>query len=278
MSDKRTSRNIREAVKKHYAHAITSQKPCCGHDQNLLGTDDAAKLLQMSGYTPSDLKGVPESASSFGCGNPLSLAQVSAGQTVLDLGSGAGLDLILAARKVGPGGKAIGLDMTDEMIEVCRRNLAQAGITNAEVRKGIMERMPVADGEVDWIISNCVINLSPEKAKVFAEAFRVLRPGGRLLVSDIVTEELPAELRADLEAWAGCLGGAVDEPVYLDLMRRAGFIDVKVVDKLVYTAEQLDPMFGDCCGGDTKIDRAVLDRCAGRVASIKVYAEKPASV
>jgi len=278
VSDKRTSRNIREAVKKHYAQAITSQKPCCGHDQNLLGTGDAAKLLQMSGYTPTDLKGIPESASSFGCGNPLSLAQVSAGQTVLDLGSGAGLDLILAARKVGPGGKAIGLDMTDEMIEVCRRNLAQAGITNAEVRKGIMERMPVADGEVDWIISNCVINLSPEKEKVFAEAFRVLRPGGRLLVSDIVTEELPAELRADLEAWAGCLGGAVDEPVYLDLMRRAGFIDVKVVDKLVYTAEQLDPMFGDCCGGDTKIDRAVLDRCAGRVASIKVYAEKPASV
>jgi SAM-dependent methyltransferase len=271
MKDKPTTDQIRDAVKKHYAEAITSGAGCCGPGAS-------SQFVQLSGYTPEDLAGVPEGALSFGCGNPVNFAGVKEGQTVLDLGSGAGLDLILAARKVGPQGRVIGLDMTDEMIATCRRNLEQAGVTNAQVRQGLMEKMPVADNEVDWIISNCVINLSPEKEKVFAESFRVLKPGGHLLVSDIVTRDLPKEVRDDIQAWVGCIAGAVDEDVYLEMLRKAGFTNVEVMDRMVYGETALKTLATDACCGETPstaVTDALIEQCADRIASVKVYAEKP---
>lgn len=278
MSTKPTNEEIREAVKQHYSEAITQRGSCCSPSPTQLDPGSPGKFVQMAGYTPADLTDLPDGVSTFGCGNPVSFIEMMEGQTVLDLGSGAGLDLILAARKVGPSGRVIGLDMTDEMIETCRHNLMKAGIKNAEVRQGLMEQMPVADGEVDWIISNCVINLSPEKEKVFAEAFRVLKPGGHVLVSDIVTLGLPDEMRSDISAWVGCIAGAVEEEDYLDLMRRAGFVDVKVVDKMIYSREALSGLSSDTCGcgdGSTEVSRDLLEKYANRVASVKVYAAKP---
>ncbi len=276
---KKSSREIKEAVKKHYATAITQKTSCCGPTPADFDEQAAVRFAQMAGYSEQELADMPELVTSFGCGNPTSMVDMRPGQTVLDLGSGSGLDLILAAKKVGPTGKVIGLDMTPEMIETCRKNLKAAGIENGEVRQGEMEQMPVADGEVDWIISNCVINLSPEKEKVFAEAFRVLKPGGRVLVSDIVTLDLSDELREDINAWVGCIGGAVDEAEYVRLMRDAGFEDVKIVEKMVYDGPSLAVLANDACGcgpgQDCSVDQATVDRYVGKVASVKVSARKP---
>ncbi len=276
MSSNQSSKEIKEAVKKHYAEAIKQSSCCCGPQSVQLEKGSAGRFVDMAGYTQEEL---PDGVTSFGCGNPVTFAKMNEGETVLDLGSGAGLDLILAAKKVGASGKVIGLDMTDEMIETCNRNLEQAGIKNGEVRKGEMEKMPVADEETDWIISNCVINLSPEKEKVFAEAFRVLKPGGRMLVSDIVTLDLPDEYRSDIKAWVGCIGGAVDESDYLALARDAGFVDVEVVDKMTYDPAGLKALANDNCGcGDSSesaLDKSTLDKFAGKVASVKVSARKP---
>jgi SAM-dependent methyltransferase len=279
MSTKPTNDEIRDAVKTHYAQAVTQKSSCCGSGSTPLDPGAPGKYVQMAGYTSADLSNLPEGVSTFGCGNPVSVMEVQEGQTVLDLGSGAGLDLILAARKVGPKGKVIGLDMTDEMIDTCRANLEQAGIKNADLRLGVMEAMPVADAEVDWIISNCVINLSPEKEKVFAESFRVLKPGGRVLVSDIVTIDLPDEMRDDLNAWVGCIAGAIDQDEYLGMMRQAGFTDVKVIDTMVYTEAALTGLGEDACGcadGSAEISKELLAKYANRVASVKIYAAKPA--
>lgn len=267
---------IREAVKQHYGQAIQTKSSCCGQQPTLLSVESAGKFAKLAGYTEEELAGIPEATSSFGCGNPVAFLEVGEGQTVLDLGSGAGLDMILAAKKVGHRGRVIGLDMTPEMIDACRTNLNRAGITNAEVRQGLMEEMPVDDEEVDWIISNCVINLSPEKEKVFAEAFRVLKPGGRVMVSDIVTIDLPDALRDNLEAWVGCLAGAVDEADYLRLMREAGFEDVKVVDRMVYDDSTIAGLAGDACGcGSGTVTDGMIHDYANRVASVRVSARKP---
>ena len=275
---KRSKEEIKRAVKDHYGSAISRPGgSCCGPSAS--SGDAAGEYIKLAGYSTNELGELPENITSFGCGNPVSFIDVKEGEVVLDLGSGAGLDLILAARKVGPQGKVIGLDMTPEMIETCRRNLKAAGIENGEVRMGEMEQMPVADSEVDWIISNCVINLSPDKPQVFAEAFRVLKPGGRLLVSDIVTLGLPEAYRDDLMAWVGCISGAVDEQEYIGLAERAGFVDVKVVDKMVYTAKSLDVVANDACGCGTdereKIDPGIIRDYADKIASIKLSARKP---
>lgn len=277
MSAKQTSKEIKEAVRSHYAEAIKQESSCCGGPQTVqLEKGSASRFVDMSGYEAGEL---PEGVTSFGCGNPVTFAKMNEGETVLDLGSGAGLDLILAAKKVGAAGQVIGLDMTDEMIETCERNLSQAGVKNGEVRKGEMEEMPVANEETDWIISNCVINLSPEKEKVFAEAFRVLKPGGQMLVSDIVTLDLPEEYRSDIKAWVRCIGGAVDEADYLDLARNAGFVDVEVVDRMTYDPQGIASLANDNCGcGDgspTSLDKTTLDKFAGKVASVKMSARKP---
>jgi len=272
----RTKAEIKDAVKKHYAEAITKNTGCC--TPSLVNPEASNDYAKIAGYSFDELQQLPDGVSTFGCGNPVSFMEVQPGQTVLDLGSGAGMDLILAAKKVGPNGKVIGLDMTDEMIEVCRRNLEKAGIGNGEVRKGEMEAMPVADEEVDWIISNCVINLSPEKEKVFTEALRVLKPGGRLLVSDIVTINVPEEDRDDIRAWVGCIAGAVDEAEYVQLAKGAGFVEVEISDKLVYDGASLAAFTnGDCgCSDGATDDRAIADKFAGKVASVRLSAVKPA--
>ena len=268
---------IREAVRQHYAEAVAAKGSCCSPQPIEIGEDTAGKFARLAGYSFEELADIPEGARSFGCGNPVAFIDVREGQTVLDLGSGAGLDMILASKKVGRKGRVIGLDMTPEMIDLCRKNLNEAGITNAEVRQGTMEAMPVKDQEVDWIISNCVINLSPEKERVFAEAFRVLKPGGHLMVSDIVTRDLPDEYRGDLAAWVGCLAGAVEEPDYLQLIRQAGFDNVRVIDRLLYDESTIGTLAGEACGcGDSgSVSAEMVAKYANRVASIRVTATRP---
>lgn len=278
MSIQKSRDEIKQAVREHYAKAITSSSGCCGTKPVNFSEESAAKYVALAGYTEEEMQGLPEGVTTFGCGNPLAFSNVKPGQTVLDLGSGAGLDLILASRKVGPTGKVIGLDMTPEMIQSAQRNLTQAGITNFELLQGEMENMPIKTGSVDWIISNCVINLSPDKPKVFAEAFRVLKSDGHLLVSDIVTNGLPEEYRDDISSWVGCIAGAMEEEDYLAAMRKAGFEDVRIVEKHVYTPESLDTLANDHCGcgaNDRAVDKSLVQKFGNRVASVKVSARKP---
>lgn len=217
-------------------------------------------------------------ASSFGCGNPLAFAGVGRGETVLDLGSGAGLDLLIAADKVGPEGRVIGVDMTDAMIAAAQRNAARAGAENVEVRKGLIEDLPVDDGSVDWVISNCVINLSPEKHKVFAEIFRVLKPGGRFSISDIVAEGLPAWLLEHEAAWSACVSGAISEGAYRQGLATAGLEAIEVTERLVYDADQLSAIAASDLDNfgltSQEVERGVA-AVAGRVWSAKFTGRKP---
>lgn len=261
---------VKEYVKQRYAGRVkdSGDRGCCGGQLD-------AKVALSAGYSEEQLAGLPAHATehSFGCGNPVALAGIQAGQTVLDIGSGAGIDVLLAARKVGAEGHVIGLDMTPEMIEAARKNAAEAGAANAEFRLGDAEDMPVESGTVDWIISNCVINLSPDKAKVFGEAYRVLRPGGRMLVSDLVTHDLPENIRQSLEAWAFCVAGALEENDYLDVIRAAGFSDVEIVARLDYDAETIRSIVNEA--GSIPDELACLaPALAGRVSSIKINAVK----
>jgi arsenite methyltransferase len=220
--------DIKAAVRARYTQVATGETSCCGSPND----QSRAQRPRDYGYELSILgDDVPASVldSFAGCGNPLAIDTLNPGDVVLDLGSGAGLDCFLAAKKVGPEGHVIGLDMTDAMLEKARQNQVLLGLTNVEFRKGEMEQMPIADASVDAIISNCVINLSPDKDRVFSEAHRVLRPGGRLMVADIATVgALPVELRTT-EAWTGCIGGAIPLDDYLGKLKAAGFADVQVV-------------------------------------------------
>jgi arsenite methyltransferase len=222
--------SIRAAVAKTYAH-VTS--PIGG--------------VRLAGYSNDELAELPPSAPGefFGCGNPLALADVRPGDTVLDLGSGAGLDLVLAGRRVGPQGRVFGVDMTDVMIERARRNVAASGLTNVEIHKGLIEALPLADASVDWVISNCVISLSPEKERVFSEVARVLRPGGRMLISDIVVDRALARVLSRLTRVAPSIAHARTEDVYRAAMTRAGLVDVNVRARFIYEREHLLGMFGD---------------------------------
>ncbi len=229
--------DVRESVRRYYADSalkvanagVVGCGPCCGHE-----SVSAESLASESGamfYEPTQRQGLPEAAvlASLGCGNPTAVAELRAGETVLDLGSGGGIDVILSAKRVGPTGKAYGLDMTDEMLALARNNASQAGVDNVEFLRGVMEDVPLPESSVDVVISNCVINLSTDKETVFAEIARVLRPGGRLGVSDIVAEDRlsPAE-RAELGSYAGCIAGALSESEYVVGLEAAGFEDVSV--------------------------------------------------
>jgi ubiquinone/menaquinone biosynthesis C-methylase UbiE len=232
-------------------------------------------------YSVQELADLPESVTdvALGCGDPTAIAELKPGEVVLDLGSGGGIDCFLAARQVGPQGRVIGLDMTPEMIKLARQNAKKVGAANVEFRYGEMEDMPIPDESVDVIISNCVINLSPDKDKVFSEAYRVLRPGGRLAVSDIVTYgPLPEVVRSNLEAWAGCVAGALEETVYLDKMRQAGFAEVEVTARNFAEVEQWAEL-DEAQEIVQVLDESVVDefksQLGGKIASIKVVARKP---
>jgi arsenite methyltransferase len=230
-------KKIKEVVKGRYAQiAKQDQQSCCPS----CGCG-ASSLLQAKGigYSREDLEHVPgESAMGLGCGNPTTIAELKPGEVVLDLGSGAGVDVFLAANKVGDTGKVIGVDMTEEMVERAKSIARDYGYRNVEFRLGEIENLPIEDESVDAIISNCVINLSPDKSKVFREAYRVLRPEGRLTVSDIVSEEnIPAEMRNNLNAWAGCIGGALEQQEYLTKIKKAGFGNVQVVSSKEFYVE-----------------------------------------
>jgi len=283
---------IKERVQKHYTQAVTSRTGCCGPPTSEASAGSGGccgggvSTVQLSGYRTEELQSLPEDAiqSSFGCGNPVAFAGVEEGQTVVDIGSGAGIDCLLAAQRVGPRGRVIGLDMTPVMIERARANARAAGADNVEFRLGDAETMPIEDGSADWIVSNCVINLAPDKKKVFRESYRVLRPGGRLSVSDIVAR-IPRPFRS-AALYASCLSGALPEEEYLQAISQAGFEEVGVVARHVYDVEQLASLFG---GGGwvgallrfaarprSRFLKALANRLLGNVASIQVSALKPA--
>ena len=232
---------IKTTVREHYADLVKSGESCCT-SSNCCDTeiDIEASLTEEStnqnGYTDAQLSSIPADAveNSFGCGNPLMYADICEGDVVLDLGSGAGIDVLLAASLVGESGRAIGIDMTPEMIKKARNNAEEAGAKNVEFRLGEIESMPIEDESVDWVISNCVINLAPDKDPVFREAYRVLKPGGKLLVSDIVANNLPKWLRSTISNWANCISGALPEDQYLDSIRRAGLNEIQVFSKSPY--------------------------------------------
>jgi len=260
--------DIHKNVSKAYAEALNkADASCCAGDR-----DRGGVASDTAGY--EDTQGV----TSFGCGNPLAFSEVAEGETVVDLGSGAGLDLLIAAEKVGPTGRVIGVDMTDEMIARARRNALDAGATQVEVRKGLIEDLPVRNRQADWIISNCVINLSPTKPTVFKEIARVLKPGGRFRISDLVAEDLPEWILGDKAAYAACIAGAISETDYIAGLEAAGLTDVSIEETITYTAEQVKGMVDSdlsAFGLNTEMLEGNFEEIAGKVKSIKVVGRKP---
>jgi SAM-dependent methyltransferase len=242
---------VRERVQESYGAAVREGGSCCGdvveeEKERACCADAIPKgvAAKTAGYSEEELGSLPSAAvvNSFGCGNPLAFSEVQPGQTVLDLGSGAGIDLLLAAGRVGPSGKVIGVDMTDEMIARARESVAKARLSQVEVRKGLIEELPVESGTVDWVISNCVINLSPEKDKVFSEMARVLKPGGRISISDIVVERMPWWVRRSARLHCACVAGAISEADYVAGLERAGLVDIAVTERLVYERSQIESL------------------------------------
>jgi arsenite methyltransferase len=232
---------VKEHVKKRYSQIAKTD--CSSCSTSCCSTSSCGPppqyLTWKIGYSPNDIESIPEdSILGLGCGNPVALANLKEGETVLDLGSGAGIDVFLAAQKVGPTGKVIGIDMTHEMVERAKATATKHGYRNVEFHLGEIEALPLEDWTVDIIISNCVINLAPDKLKVFKEAHRVLKPGGRLMVSDLVTEgKLPEAVKKSFDAWAECIAGALEKSDYINKIKKAGFKDVKIVSQKPYTID-----------------------------------------
>jgi SAM-dependent methyltransferase len=265
----------RSTVRERYGQAARKiasggEAACCG-SSCCGGSEDP---ISGNLYTADETAGLPEKAvlASLGCGNPTALTELNPGDTVLDLGSGGGIDVLLSARRVGPGGKAYGLDMTDEMLALARENRRRSGLNNVEFLKGEIESIPLPDGSVDVIISNCVINLSSDKSKAIAEAFRVLKPGGRFAVSDVVIQgELPAEVRRSMELWVGCVAGALTEEQYQGILHEAGFEEVGIEPTRVYELEDAKAFLSGA-----GLDAEVLAReVSGRVMGAFIRARKP---
>ena len=265
--------SIKDMVKEKYGEAARRAvtggdasccaPACCGGEK-----DPITSNL----YSLSETAGLPASAvsASLGCGNPTALAELNEGETVLDLGSGGGIDVLLSARRVGPTGKVYGLDMTDDMLALARENQRKAGVTNVEFLKGELENIPLPDASVDVIISNCVVNLSTEKDRALSEAFRVLKPGGRFAVSDVVVRgEVPTEVRKNVELWIGCLAGALEEKEFEAKLRKAGFTDVEIVPTRIYTSEDARDFLLDLGAAPAEVD--------GKFMSAFVRATKPAA-
>ena len=274
MKEEETKKVVREG----YAKIAKEGSPCCGPASSCCGstTDLTQDISKKIGYTEEELTSVPDGANlGLGCGNPVALASLREGETVLDLGAGAGFDCFLAADKVGKNGRVIGVDMTPEMIEKARENVKKGDYGNVEFRLGEIENLPVADNSVDAVISNCVINLAPDKRRVFREAFRVLKPGGRLMVSDIVLlKELPDFIKNSIAAYIGCVSGAIRRDEYLGAIKAAGFQETRIID------ETPDNWVSDDVAArefaeSLKITPEELKEVATSVISIKVYGVKP---
>ena len=273
--------NIKKAVREGYAKVAGGSSCCCTPDtgSSCCGQVDLAKEISSNiGYSKEDLNKVPEGSNlGLGCGNPIAMASLAKGEVVLDLGSGAGFDCFLAAEKVGTEGRVIGVDMTPEMLEKAKENAQKGNFSNVEFRLGEIENLPVADGIIDIIISNCVINLAPDKDRVFSEAFRVLRPGGRIMVSDIVlTKELPDFIKNNMAAYVGCISGAIIKENYLNAIEKAGFRDVKIIDEVNFPLKYI---VSDDTAAIVKNELSLSENQAKDledfILSIKVYASKP---
>jgi arsenite methyltransferase len=266
--------NLQGEIKAKYGKAAlqvaTGASSCCGSSSSCGCKDPVTSDL----YAETEKSQLPAEAvlASLGCGNPTALAELNPGETVLDLGSGGGIDVLLSARRVEPAGRAYGLDMTDEMLALARENQRKAGVENVEFLKGEIEQIPLPDNSVDVIISNCVINLSADKDRVLAEAYRVLKPGGRFAVSDIVVRgEVPAEIRRNVELWIGCVAGALEESEYRGKLARAGFEDISLEPTRIYrAADAKDFLSGAGMDAD-----AVAPRIDGKFMSAFVRARKP---
>lgn len=257
---------IHDAVREHYAERIKNSASCCGSSSDCSNENNLYPVDLLT-TVPGEV-----ASTSYGCGDPITLASLKPGQTVLDLGSGAGLDCLLAARKVGPAGRVIGVDMTPEMIERARANAKRVNAANVEFRQGYLEELPVDSNSVDVIISNCVINLAPDKSKVFAEAFRVLAPGGKLAVSDIVTDgPLPEAVKQSMSAWAGCVAGAVDAKDYIAMMEAVGFTNISI-KPVFFDKETVDSALADM---KLDLNEYPRDDVEKAIYSAKITAFKP---
>jgi arsenite methyltransferase len=269
--------NIKKEVRKRYAKVAKTAGSCCASSVSCCSAPSNEQVSKMIGYSDEEMNSVPEGANlGLGCGNPTALASLKKGEIVLDLGSGAGFDSFLAAKKVGTQGRVIGVDMTPEMLDKARRNAKKGKYKNIEFRLGEIENLPVADNLVNVIISNCVINLAPNKKRVFQEAFRVLASNGRLMVSDIVLlKPLPKSVQKSVEAYAGCIAGAEIKNKYLEIIRQAGFTEVTVLEEKVYPLEYIiseDAFKGALDQLDITQDE--LKETAKSVVSVKVSAKK----
>jgi arsenite methyltransferase len=268
--------DIRNTVRERYGRAAAQvirgeRGACCGPDPA------AGDPITRDLYDAAESGGLPQAAvaASLGCGNPTALAELHPGEVVLDLGSGGGIDVLLSARRVGPTGKAYGLDMTDEMLELARRNQREAGVENVEFLRGEIEAIPLPDASVDVIISNCVINLSGDKRRVLAEAFRVLKPGGRFAVSDIVVRgAVPADIKRSIELWAGCVAGALEEREFERLLAETGFVEVGIEPTRIYHLEDARELLASA-GIDVDAIAGELD---GRFMAAFIRARKPREV
>lgn len=273
-----SEKNIKKAVREGYAKVAAGSSCCSTPITNCCGQEDLAKEISSSiGYSPEDMDKVPEGSNlGLGCGNPTALASLKKGEVVLDLGSGAGFDCFLASDKVGSEGKVIGVDMTPEMLEKARKNAKKDNYTNVEFRLGEIENLPAADRSVDIIISNCVINLSTDKGSVFSEAFRVLKPGGRIMVSDIVlTKELPDNIKNNISAYIGCISGAIIKEDYLSAIEKAGFTDVKVLEEVSFPINYIvSDNKAVIIKNDLGLDKNKISDLQESILSIKVYALK----
>ena len=274
-----TLHEIRTTVEARYGAAAkrvaegATDASCCGSSGCCGTTNETWDPITFDLYTAGETAGIPAEAllASLGCGNPTALAELREGETVLDLGSGGGIDVLLSAKRVGPTGKAYGLDMTDEMLALALKNKAKAGATNVEFLKGHIESIPLPSNTVDVIISNCVINLSGDKAKVLAEAFRVLKPGGRFAVSDVVVRGgLPDAVKRSMALWTGCVAGALEEHEFLDLLTKAGFEQPTIEPTRVYTRDDAAALLAG-----TGLDVGIADLVEGRIMSAFVRATKP---
>lgn len=272
---------IKKVVREGYGKIAKTNSSCCAPTSSCCGGSSANDTSRKIGYSDEELLSVPEGANlGLGCGNPVALASLKKGETVMDLGSGPGFDCFLSANKVGKSGKVIGIDMTPEMLDRARENARKGNYENVEFRLGEIENLPAADNSVDIIISNCVINLAPDKKRVFLEAYRVLRPGGRIMVSDMVLiKELPDVVKNSVEAYIGCLSGAISKEDYLEAIKNAGFRDVKIFDEVNFPIELItnDPT-ASALIENFNMSHEVLKEVAESIVSIKVYGIKTANL